>query len=222
MTAGINRVLPGLYLQPRTRRSRALEAKREPSLRRMAPAARLGDMQQRRSDASHEAQDTVVAVTAAPRGGPASPRGVMRPRSTLEEVRRVLPRWWAICRLWFNSESAPCSDPLVPVQLYCLPPACAANGACLLAHRSAAAPPAPPAPPAGEERWRARGYAAAAVLLSVLTALLLLKVSYVQNSFQSALSEKKQGASLGAAQQGAAGMRRLLTPPAAPTHILTP
>ncbi|GAB4815129.1 hypothetical protein N2152v2_002175 [Parachlorella kessleri] len=55
-----------------------------------------------------------------------------------------------------------------------------------------------------EERWRARGYAAAAVGLSVVTAVLLLKVSYVQNSFQSALSEKNQGVARGPRGFGAA------------------
>lgn len=47
-------------------------------------------------------------------------------------------------------------------------------------------------PTTGDERFSARVYAAASVALSLLTTLLLLKISSVQSAFNSALSEKDQ------------------------------
>lgn len=46
---------------------------------------------------------------------------------------------------------------------------------------------------AGEERWKARGYAATLVTLSLATTLMLVRISYVQRSLETAASEKDKG-----------------------------
>ena len=47
---------------------------------------------------------------------------------------------------------------------------------------------------AGDERWQARGWAAAGVLLSLGTTLMLVVVSYVHRDMETAMSGKDQGA----------------------------
>mmetsp|Transcript_14977 Transcript_14977/g.45203 ORF Transcript_14977/g.45203 Transcript_14977/m.45203 type:complete len:636 (-) Transcript_14977:410-2317(-) len=42
----------------------------------------------------------------------------------------------------------------------------------------------------GEERWKARSYAAATIVASLMTTLLLVRVSYAQRNIQTAMSEK--------------------------------
>ena len=46
---------------------------------------------------------------------------------------------------------------------------------------------------AGDERWQARGWAAAGVLLSLGTTLMLVVVSYVHRDMETAMSGKDQG-----------------------------
>jgi ABC transporter transmembrane region 2 len=45
-------------------------------------------------------------------------------------------------------------------------------------------------PRAGDERWKARGYALTTVVLSLTTTLLVVQISYAQRNLQTALSEK--------------------------------
>ena len=47
---------------------------------------------------------------------------------------------------------------------------------------------------AGEERWLARGYTAACICLSLGTTTLLVRVSYAQRNFETAMSGKDTGA----------------------------
>lgn len=46
---------------------------------------------------------------------------------------------------------------------------------------------------AGDEKWQARGWAAAGVLLSLATTLMLVVVSYVHRDLETAMSGKDQG-----------------------------
>ena len=46
---------------------------------------------------------------------------------------------------------------------------------------------------AGEDRWRARRYAVANVALALATTLFMVRISYAQSSFQTAMSGKDEG-----------------------------
>lgn len=46
---------------------------------------------------------------------------------------------------------------------------------------------------AGEDKWRARRYAVANVALALATTLFMVRISYAQRNFQTALSGKDEG-----------------------------
>lgn len=46
---------------------------------------------------------------------------------------------------------------------------------------------------AGEDKWRARRYAVASVALALATTLFMVRISYAQSSFQTAMSGKDEG-----------------------------
>lgn len=54
---------------------------------------------------------------------------------------------------------------------------------------------------AGPRKWRARGYALAMVALSLGTTLLMVKISYAQRNFSTALSEKDRAGFYAAVRQ---------------------
>ena len=49
---------------------------------------------------------------------------------------------------------------------------------------------------AGEDKWRARKYGIANVALSLATTLFMVRISYAQRNFQTALSGKDEGKAL--------------------------
>jgi hypothetical protein len=57
----------------------------------------------------------------------------------------------------------------------------------------------------GEQKWRARGFVLAALLLSLIRIWMLVKVSYNQRNFETALAEKDKGQPL-ATHQISAGL----------------
>jgi hypothetical protein len=83
----------------------------------------------------------------------------------------VVPRWWRVVSIWFRGTAA---------------------------HTEATRVPSSPRVPdaAGDQRWKARGFAACVVALSISTTLLSVKISYAQRNFSTALSSKDQGVTL--------------------------
>ena len=96
---------------------------------------------------------------------------------------QVFPKWFRVTRLWFEGEGlVPLSHP----QILYLKQACYAV-MLSLADRSL------PSVYTGKERWQARGWTAAVLVLSLATTLLLVVISYLQRDLDTAMSGKDKG-----------------------------
>ena len=144
----------------------------------------------------------VVTHSAHSNGGGGAQTGGVRP------FREVFPSWLALCRLWFQGEER--TDVLHmprwlvldnhPQQLASHISCWDAAGAAMALFLEVAADLPQPCRTqlqqcyhAGEDCWRARGFAALNMALALVTTGLLLQISYAQRNLQTALSGKDVG-----------------------------
>ena len=94
------------------------------------------------------------------------------PGTASRPLSQTFPKWWKVATLWFRGEREQCSGP-GQAQVAVI------HAACM---------------PVGDEKRKAWTYAAVSVMLCLLNTLLLVRVSYAQRMFETALAGKQEGA----------------------------